>query len=193
MLPSATWLVAQSDLCFFLQRDCILCLAAMRALTPVNNAGLFGPGLWAGRFRANSGRTPHQRRSSMSGINRQAEPRRTAKSTRITEEGNWFALFAENFMHEIRGVPGAELFQQVGSMEIYGTTSVRERRDNRHGYLHRGARVARVDIRQQRPYAALPIAPVPYAGNLQNSRSASDRRVRYALSSCAGDFLGPAV
>jgi hypothetical protein len=46
----------------------------------------------------------------MSGINRQAEPRRTAKSTRITEEGNWFALFAENFMHEISGVPGAELF-----------------------------------------------------------------------------------
>lgn len=57
----------------------------------------------------------------MSGINRQAEPRRTAKSTRITEEGNWFALFAENFMHEISGVPGAELFQQVGSMEIDGT------------------------------------------------------------------------
>ena len=27
-------------------------------------------------------------------------------------------LFAENFMHEISGVPGTELFQQIGSMEI---------------------------------------------------------------------------
>jgi hypothetical protein len=27
-------------------------------------------------------------------------------------------LFAENFMHEIGGVPGAELFQQIGSMKI---------------------------------------------------------------------------
>jgi hypothetical protein len=30
-------------------------------------------------------------------------------------------LFAENLVHEINGVPGAELFQQIGSMEIDGT------------------------------------------------------------------------
>ena len=31
------------------------------------------------------------------------------------------ALFAENLMHEISGVPGAELLQQIGSVEIDGT------------------------------------------------------------------------
>jgi len=42
-------------------------------------------------------------------------------SWRTIEEGDWFASMAENFIHEISGVPGAELFQQVGSMEIDGT------------------------------------------------------------------------
>jgi hypothetical protein len=36
----------------------------------------------------------------------------------VQEEGDWLGLFAENFMHEISGVPGVELFQQIGSMEI---------------------------------------------------------------------------
>jgi hypothetical protein len=31
--------------------------------------------------------------------------------------------FAEDFMHEISGVPGPELFQQIGPMEIDGTRS----------------------------------------------------------------------
>jgi hypothetical protein len=35
----------------------------------------------------------------------------------VQEEGDWLGLFAENFMHEISGVPGVELFQQIGSME----------------------------------------------------------------------------
>ena len=34
---------------------------------------------------------------------------------------HWRSSFAEDFMHEIGGVPGAELFQQIGSMEIDGT------------------------------------------------------------------------
>src|SRR3981189_1499534 len=37
------------------------------------------------------------------------------------------ALFAENFMHEISGVPGAELLQQIGSMEINGARADAER------------------------------------------------------------------
>jgi hypothetical protein len=37
------------------------------------------------------------------------------------EAGNWLALLAENFMHEIRDVPGTELFQEIGAMEIDGT------------------------------------------------------------------------
>ena len=37
------------------------------------------------------------------------------------EAGNWLALFAENFMHEISDVPGTELFQEIGAMEIDGT------------------------------------------------------------------------
>ena len=36
------------------------------------------------------------------------------------EEGKWFA-FAENLIDEIGSVPGAELFQQIGAMEIDGT------------------------------------------------------------------------
>jgi len=36
-------------------------------------------------------------------------------------------LFAENFMHEISGVPGAELLQQIGSVEIDGTRADAER------------------------------------------------------------------
>ena len=54
------------------------------------------------------------------------------------------------------------------------------RRDIHHGYLHRGVRGARVDIRQQRHIRRCLFAPVPYAGNLQNSRSARDRQVRSA-------------
>jgi hypothetical protein len=41
-------------------------------------------------------------------------------SASVPRERNWFVLFAENFMHEISGVPGAELFQQIGSMKIDG-------------------------------------------------------------------------
>src|SRR5450755_2659510 len=37
------------------------------------------------------------------------------------EEGNWLALFAENFMYEISGVPGTELLQEIGAMELNGT------------------------------------------------------------------------
>src|ERR1700726_3714874 len=37
------------------------------------------------------------------------------------EAGNWLALFAENFMHEISGVPGTELLQEIGAMELDGT------------------------------------------------------------------------
>jgi hypothetical protein len=36
----------------------------------------------------------------------------------VQQEGDWFALFAENLMHEISGVPGAELFQQIGAMGL---------------------------------------------------------------------------
>jgi hypothetical protein len=35
--------------------------------------------------------------------------------------GQLAALFAENFMHEISDVPGTELFQEIGAMEIDGT------------------------------------------------------------------------
>ena len=37
------------------------------------------------------------------------------------------ALFAENLVHEIGGVPGAELFQEIGSVEIDGTRADAER------------------------------------------------------------------
>src|SRR3954463_16367207 len=39
----------------------------------------------------------------------------------VWEEGTWFALFAEDSMHEISGIFGAELLQQIGSVEINGT------------------------------------------------------------------------
>jgi hypothetical protein len=39
-----------------------------------------------------------------------------ARITTAWEESNYFALIAENLMHEISGVRRAELFQQIGSM-----------------------------------------------------------------------------
>jgi hypothetical protein len=54
-------------------------------------------------------------------IARDAGPVLASRRTMVWEEGNWFALFAENLVHEISSVPGAELFQEVGSMEIDGT------------------------------------------------------------------------
>src|SRR5258705_13792762 len=88
MLPTGTWLPVYSDPCCFCSAVLFSAWAAMHALTPVNKARLFRLGRLVGR-------TP------------------------------WFGkrliglhLFAENFMHEISGVPGAELFQQIGSMEI---------------------------------------------------------------------------
>jgi hypothetical protein len=37
----------------------------------------------------------------------------------VQEEGDWLGLFAENFMHEISGVPGVELFQQIDGNRSY--------------------------------------------------------------------------
>jgi hypothetical protein len=75
----------------------------MRALTRVNNARLFGPGF-----------------SSFGRFCRQSQKRKSIASL-VWEEGPWFALFAENFMHEISGIFGAELLQQIGSVEINST------------------------------------------------------------------------
>lgn len=38
----------------------------------------------------------------------------------VGEAANWLALFTENFMHEISDVPGTELLQEIGAMEIDG-------------------------------------------------------------------------
>ena len=42
------------------------------------------------------------------------------EGSRSTSVRSWLALFAENFMHEISDVPGTELFQEIGAMEIDG-------------------------------------------------------------------------
>jgi len=49
------------------------------------------------------------------------------KKRNTLEPNQWRSAFAEDFMHKISGVPGAELFQQIGSMEIDGARADAER------------------------------------------------------------------
>ena len=149
MLPTAVWLPVYLDLCqssaAFAAREHLLHATANACVDVRQQCPLVWVGPLAAQVRGNQRVLCHNQMTNdfhrvvipqnarvpgnVLGIGPSGRTRASLIFSRKNEKpsNHWRSSFAEDFMHKISGVPGAELFQQIGSMEIDGARADAER------------------------------------------------------------------